>query len=67
MDEGEIRQLAGMYAIVAEMEAVKANIEAMKADNLGIPSGYVLAWPGSSFKDASNELQIIAERLRREI
>ena len=68
MDEGTIRQAAQMYAIVAEMEEIKANIEAMKADNAERESrGEALAWPYSSFQDASEALSKISWRLSNEI
>ena len=33
MSEGEIRQLAQMYALVAEMNVIMVSIEGMKAQN----------------------------------
>lgn len=68
MTEGEIRQAAQMFALVAEMEEVKANIEAMKADNTERESrGESLAWPGSMFQEASDALSHISWRFRNEI
>ena len=61
MTEGEIRQVALMYSLVAEMEEIKADIEAMKADNTEREShGEALAWPVKIFKDASGALSNIA-------
>ena len=68
MNEGEIRQAASMYALVAEMEEIKANIEAMKADNQERESqGLALAWPGKMFQDASEALSHISWRFKNEI
>ncbi len=65
MDEGEIRQLAAMYAIVADMEATKAQIEGMKADNTEREAhGLALAWPRGSFEDEANVLRTLAKLLR---
>jgi len=68
MSEGEIRQTAQMYALVAEMEEIKANIEAMKADNAERESrGEAMAWPGRMFQEASDALSHISWRFRNEI
>lgn len=68
MSEGEIRQAAKMYALVAEMEAVKASIEGMKADNKQREIvGASMAWPGDCFVDAQLQLEAIATRFRDEI
>ena len=68
MNEGEIRQAAQMYALVAEMEEIKAHIEAMKADNAEREGrGESLAWPGRMFQEASDALSHISWCFRNEI
>lgn len=65
MNEGEIRQAAQMYALVAEMHGVVASVEGMKADNAEREAaGLAQAWPGGVFDDARQELENIAKLLR---
>ena len=68
MNESEIRQAAGMYALVAEMHSINASIEGMKAENTTRESqGYAMAYDDKAFNDAGKELEVIATRLREEI
>jgi hypothetical protein len=68
MNEGEIRQLAAMYAMVAEVEAVKVKIEAMKIDNKEREeNGLDMKWGGDIFRDAARGIELLAEKLREEI
>ena len=68
MSEGEIRQNAQLYALVAEMHGVNAGIEGMKVANAERESqGYAMAYDEKSFNEAEKALCIIAERMRHEI
>ena len=68
MNEGEIRQAAKMYALIAEMEAIKARIEGMKVENeLRLSQGFSRAFNSTYFFKADVELMKIADRLRKEI
>ena len=68
MNEGEIRQAASMYALVAEMESVKANIEGMKAFNsMREMMGDSVAYNQEAFSGCENQLLEIAKRLATEI
>jgi hypothetical protein len=68
MTEGEIRQAALMFSLVAKMEAVKSQIEGMKADNAIRKSrGKALSWNGTFFTDAAIELFEISRELKEKI
>ena len=64
MNEGEIRQAALMYALIADMEAIKARVEGMKAYN---NSGFDNSYAEETFENYTCELEQIAKRLREEI
>ena len=68
MNEGEIRQAAKMYALIAEMEAVKARIEGMKVENEEcIQQSKAIFYIRENFYEAEEALMKIADRLRKEI
>jgi len=68
MHEGEIRQAAQMFALVAEMHSINASIEGMKSENTTRESqGYAMAYDDAAFNSCCKELEVIAKRLREEI
>ena len=68
MIEGEIRQLAGMYAFVAKMHAVNADIEGMKALNQHrLQRGETIAYTDTHFYEAAYQLNAIAKDLEEKI
>ena len=68
MNEGEIRQLAQLAALSAEMYAVNAGIEGMKAANEDCKTrGDGMACDQSMFDAAAKDLEDIAARMREEI
>lgn len=68
MTEGEIRQLAQMYALVAEIEARKCDIEGMKAENMQRSLlGQSMAYDDLAFEEVSQRLMMIAKELRESI
>ena len=68
MEEGEIRQLAALQALIADMLAINANVEGMKAENLlREHRGESTAYTDLSFFKRSEELTAIANRMRLEI
>ena len=62
MNEAEIRQCAGMWALVAEMNGIVAEIEAMKRKNIDD-----IYFGENHFWNASMRLHDIANRLRTEV
>jgi hypothetical protein len=68
MNEGEIRQAAMMYGLVAEMNALMAGIEAMKAENkLREIQGYSPTYGFKEFEDTRKNLEGIAHCLQTKI
>lgn len=68
MTDGEIRQAAQMYALVAEIETVKVFVEGMKAENaMRAFHGVTPAYNEAAFRITAEELAKLAKRLREEI
>jgi len=68
MHEGEIRQLAQLFALQADMHAVSARVEAMKALNVErADRGLAQAYGEDAFEEASRELSAIAYAMRTQI
>ena len=68
MNEGEIRQAAMMYGLVAKMNALMAGIEAMKAENnLREIQGFSPAYGFQEFEQMKENLQGIAHCLQTKI
>lgn len=68
MDEGEIRQLASLYSLVADMNAVLAEIEGMKIANaIRQKDGYSPAYHDGNFDEKREDLEIISHRMKNEI
>lgn len=63
-DEGVVRMDAGMWALVAELEALKAEragMEALNQDNGG------LGYDEHAFYDVAKRMEALANRLRTEV
>lgn len=68
MNEGEIRQAAKMYALVAEMEAIKTFILLMTWENEERKvQGEAPAYSWVDLTYSQQDLEKIARRLREEI
>jgi hypothetical protein len=68
MNEGEIRQAAMMYGLVAEMNALLAGMEAMKAENsLREVQGFSPAYGFREFENMRKNLEGIAHCLQTKI
>ena len=68
MEEGEIRQLAGMYAFVGRLYAVNAEIEGMKALNQHrLQRGQTIAYSDTTFFEKAGALNQIAKDLEEKI
>lgn len=68
MNEGTVRQLAEMHALLAELEALKVAVKAMEVCNdqraaRGMAQGY----GEHAFDCVRIEMELIAKRLRDEI
>ena len=68
MEEGEIRMLAGMNALVARMHAVNAEVEGMKALNQHrLQRGETIAYNDTAFFEAEGKLNAIVKDLEERI
>jgi hypothetical protein len=68
MEEGEIRMLASLSAIQADVEALKICVEGMKVDNdLRALNGDSPAWGADAFFDAQQKMEQLAQKMRAEI
>lgn len=65
MDEGNIRFLAYVQSLVAEMSAINASVAGMQAANATrAANGEAMAYPDRNFGEAVDQLDAIAEKLR---
>lgn len=63
----DLNKLARICALVCQMEAVKANVVGMQADDrVRAEQGYALAWGSDMYFGAQDELETIAEELKKE-
>lgn len=68
MNEGEIRQAANMYALVAMMEALKTRREGMLVDNADRTLRQVpLNYSEDSLFQIEEEFNLLADRFVKEI
>ena len=67
MTEKELKTLANLFALQAEIEAIKAEIEGMKQFNEDRRIlGNIDTYTESSFYEAANSIREIAERMKTE-
>lgn len=68
MNEGEIRQLALLYSLIADMHATLVEVEGMKAENQQRAHlGQSMAYDDESFFQSSRNLQLTAAKMKEQI
>jgi len=68
MNEGDVRQMARLAALQAEMNAELVYVEGMKATNTErLGNGLSVAYTMNEFHACSARLQEIADQIRKEI
>lgn len=68
MNEAEIRQLAALHSLLAEIKAVETEVEGMKYENeQRLSLGLSIAYSSKDFMESANDLRRLSEKLKTDI